>query len=316
MRPTLPLILSAFVALPGLSQAKVPSVLTDIAPVQSLVEQVMGDLGQPGILLSQGSDPHDFQLRPSQARELQNADLVFWVGPELEPWLKRAIDGISVKGQTVEMLETEGTHRRKFGAADPHDEAHGEAHDETAKDDDHAGHMHEGTDPHAWLDPANAKAWLGTIAATLAKADPENAATYAANAKAAQARIDKMDAEIRAEFAPVADKSFLVFHDAYGYLADHYGLHVAGALSLGDAAAPGAAHLVEMRKIASSSGAVCAFPESQHDPKMVALLVQDTPVRLGEALDPSGSSLTYGPDLYETLIRQTAQKITACLSGS
>lgn len=321
MTSRLPLFFAALTAVPGLAQAAVPDVLTDIPPVQSLVAQVMGDLGQPGILLSQGSDPHDFQLRPSQARDLQNANLVFWIGPELEPWLERAIEGIEVKGETVELLESPGTYRRQFGENDPHDHAHDEhdAHEEAAdahEGEADAGHMHDGTDPHAWLDPANAEAWLDTIATQLGSADPENAATYRANADAAKARIEAMDAEISAELTPVAEKPFLVFHDAYGYFADHYGLTVAGALSLGDAATPGAAHLTELRKTATESGALCIFPEAQHDPKMVSQLVQDTPVKLGEALDPSGSSLEYGPELYETLMRSMAQKLTSCLSGS
>ncbi|KFE36940.1 zinc ABC transporter substrate-binding protein [Thioclava atlantica] len=310
MRLSLALILSAL-ALPNLAQAEVPKVLTDIPPVQSLAAQVMGDLGTPEILLDQGADPHEFQLRPSKARALQDASVTFWVGPELEPWLARALEGIGTKGQAVELLEAPGTHPRQFGAADAHDEAAGGHADGHGDEHDHAG-----TDPHAWLDPSNAQAWLGAIAETLAKADPEHAATYRANAEAAKARIAAMDGELRAKLAPVVDKPILVFHDAYGYFADHYGLHVAGTLSLGDAATPGAAHVSELRKLAEQSGAVCAFPEAQHDPKMISLLVQGTPVKLGAPLDPSGSGLDYGRDLYETLMRSNVEKITACLSGS
>ncbi len=324
MRPTLPVFVTALAALPALAQAEVPSVVTDIPPVQSLVAQVMGDLGKPEVLLGQNSDPHHYQLRPSQARDLQDADLVFWIGPRLTPWLERALDGVEGKGQSIELLQAPGTNVRSFSAQDPHDhsadldedEDHAEAgHEDHAEagHDDHA-EVDQMTDPHAWLDPDNAKFWLGLIAEDLSKADPEHADTYAANAKSAQARIETLDAKLKAEFAPVADMPFLVYHAAYGYLADHYDLMVLGALSPSDASTPGAAHLVSLRDEASAKDAVCAFPEANHDPKMVEILVDGTPVTLGKPLDPSGTALTYGPGLYEDLMQGMADTITACLS--
>ncbi|OWY04144.1 zinc ABC transporter substrate-binding protein [Thioclava sp. IC9] len=314
MRPTLPVLVSALSALPALAQAEAPSVVTDVPPVQSLVAQVMGDLGQPEVLLGQNSDAHHYQLKPSQARDLQDADLVFWVGPRLTPWLERAIDGVGVKGQSVELLHAPGTTLRSFSVPDPHDHSvDADADHAEAGNGDHA-EVDQMTDPHAWLDPDNAKLWLGLIAEDLSKADPEHAETYAANAEAAQARIEALDAKLKAEFAPIADKPFLVYHAAYGYLADHYGLTIMGALSPSDASTPGAAHLVSLREEASAKEAVCAFPEANHDPKMVEILVDGTPVRLGKSLDPSGTALTYGPGLYEDLMQGMADTITACLS--
>ncbi|AQS47611.1 zinc ABC transporter substrate-binding protein [Thioclava nitratireducens] len=314
MRPTLPVLVSALAALPALAQAEAPSVVTDVPPVQSLVAQVMGDLGQPEVLLGQNSDAHHYQLKPSQARDLQDADLVFWVGPRLTPWLERAIDGVGVKGQSVELLHAPGTTLRSFSVPDPHDHSvDADADHAEAGNGDHA-EVDQMTDPHAWLDPDNAKLWLGLIAEDLSKADPEHAETYAANSEATQARIEALDAKLKAEFAPVADKPFLVYHAAYGYLADHYGLTIMGALSPSDASTPGAAHLVSLREEASAKEAVCAFPEANHDPKMVEVLVDGTPVRLGKSLDPSGTALTYGPGLYEDLMQGMADTIIACLS--
>lgn len=336
---------------PGLALAEVPRVMTDIPAVQSLVAQVMGDLGAPAILLEQGGNAHNYQMKPSQARALQDADLVFWVGPGMTPWLARAIEGVALNGTSVELIEAPGTLQRDFGGAvhsgaahddhaegehdhaaeDDHDHDHaaeGE-HDHAAEaahdhdheaDHDHAAegehdHVHTGLDPHAWLDPGNAGTWLGVIAGHLAAADPENAATYTANAEAARARIAALDARLQAELAPVADRPFVVFHDAYGYLAQHYGLTVAGAIALGDAAEPGAGHLAELRADLAAKGVVCVFPEAQHDPKRVAILVEGTAVRVGDALDPSGSSLSYGPDLYEGLMQGLADRLTGCLGA-
>ena len=332
MRSILPLAATLLTIAPGLAQAKVPDVVTDIPVVQSLVAQVMGDLGKPSVLLGQNSDPHHYQLRPSQAGALQDSDLVVWIGPRLTPWLERALDGIGAQDRSLSLLAQPGTHIRKFSADDPHDHSA-----DLDEDDDHAGHDHDHDhadhdhatdahaahddqtdpyeDPHAWFDPANASLWVGDIAQKLSKLDPEHAKIYAENAKAAQARIAAMDTRLKAEYAPVKDTPFLVYHAAYGYLADHYGLHVAGALSPSDATAPGAAHMVSLRKEIDTDTIACAFPEAQHDPKMVSILVDGTPVKLGGALDPAGSTLPYGAGLYEALMQKTADTITTCLES-
>jgi len=330
MRFIFPLSVAAFGTFASLAQAEVPKVVTDIPPVQSLVAQVMGDLGTPTVLLGQNSDPHHYQLKPSQAGALQDAGLIVWIGPRLTPWLDRALDGINAQDHALTLLGAPGSHIRQFSGDDPHDHsadldededhaAHGEdAHDHDAHAAE-AMHTDTYTDPHAWLDPDNAKVWVGLIAQDLGKLDPEHAQTYADNAKAAQERITAMDTRIKAQFAPVQDKAFLVYHAAYGYLADHYELNVAGALSPSDATAPGAAHMISLRKEAAANAPAakiyCAFPEAQHDPKMVDILVDGTPVKLGGALDPSGSTLTYGPGLYEALMQKTADTITTCLSS-
>lgn len=332
--PLLALPLGLLPALaPGLALAEVPRVMTDIPAVHSLVAQVMGDLGAPAIMLEQGGNAHNYQIKPSQARALQDADLVFWVGEGMTPWLARAIESVALNGTSVALIEAPGTLLRDFGGAvhagDAHEAEHvGEgatdAHDHAEDDHDHEAkaegedahdHAHAGLDPHAWLDPGNAETWLGVIAERLAAADPDNAATYAANAEAARARIATMDARLQAELAPVAGQPFVVFHDAYGYLAQHYGLNVAGAIALGDAAEPGAGHLAELRADLAAKGVVCVFPEAQHDPKRVAVLVEGTPVRVGGALDPSGSSLSYGPDLYEGLMQGLVDTVADCLGG-
>lgn len=296
----------ALALLPGAALAEVPKVVTDLPPVQSLVAQVMGDLGAPEILLEQGGNAHSYQLKPSQARALQQADLVVWVGPQMTPWLDRAISGVALKGTALTLLEVPGTYHQDFAAG------HG-AHDHGAEADPD-GDAHEGLDPHAWLDPGNAETWLGAIAQALSAADPEHAATYAANAEAAQARLATLDAGLQAELAPVAARPFVVFHAAYGYFAHHYGLQVAGAVAMGDATDPGAAHLAELRADLTADHVVCAFPEAQHDPRQVDILLEGTGVKRGGALDPSGSALPYGPDNYAALMQGLADTLSACLT--
>ena len=316
-------------ALPA--HAEVPRVATDLPAVAALVQQVMGDLGQPETLIETGSDAHDFQLRPSQARSLQQADMLIWIGPEMTPWLERAVSGLGGTVTSVPLLDLPGAHLQDFGANPDHDhaheeEAHGHAHDhegdhagaeddagDDAGDDVGDGHDHSGLDPHAWLDPGNGQLWLGAIAAALAQKDPENAETYAANAVKARDELAALDAELATQLAPLAKKPFVVFHDAYGYFTSHYGLTPAIAVSLGDASTPSAARVAGIRDRVSAEGVVCAFPEANHDAGLITAVIEGTGLRQGAPLDPEGSQLPPGPDQYAATLRAMAAALSDCL---
>lgn len=304
MRSSISLALATLL-LASIASAEVPRVVTDIAPVHSLVAMVMGDLGTPDLLVDKGADSHSFQLRPSQASSLQDADLIIWIGPEMTPWLDRTLDGLETNATRIDLLAATVTQTRSYA-----DEG---AHDHTAepKPEDRA---HDGTDPHAWLDPHNAAQWLALIAAELAILDPENAATYAANAATGTARIAATEAEITNLLAPVKAKPFVVYHDAYGYFTAYFGLTVAGEIALGDASSPSAAKLAALRATLAAASATCIFPETNHDPKLLIQLAEGTPIRTGAALDPEGANLSPGPGLYPALLRALAATLSDCLS--
>jgi zinc transport system substrate-binding protein len=317
------------------ARAEVPVVVTDTPVVHALAAQVMGGLGAPVLLLDRGADPHNFQLRPSQARALSDAGLVFWTGAALAPWMARAIDGLAGGATVTALLDAEGVELRGFAHGHSHDDHSDDAddHDDHAHDDDHDhdhdhgeedhahddhahdDHAHDGIDPHAWLYPANARAWVAAIADGLSAADPTNAATYAANAAAAAAGITALEAELEQVLAPAAGVPVVVFHDAYGYLAHRYGLNVAGTIALGDAAAPGAARLADLRGQLAEGGIVCVFPEVNHSSRHVDMLVEGTEVRVGALLDPAGVAREPGPALYAETMRALARDIAACVTG-
>ncbi|MEW5424430.1 zinc ABC transporter substrate-binding protein [Amorphus sp. 3PC139-8] len=312
------------------ARAEPPAVATDIPPVHSLVARVMQGVGEPSRILPPNASPHGYAMRPSEAALLDRAEVVFWVGPELTPWLERAIGTLGSDATSVALIDAPGTMRLDFreGATfeahhhddeDGHDhdedhEAHdhddGEAHDH-ADEHDHA-HEHHGIDPHAWLDPENAKVWLDRIAETLAQADPDDAATYRKNAEAGKAEIDIAAAEVTAELAPVRDKPFIVFHDAYHYFENRFGLEAAGAVSLSDASKPGPARVQEIRDTIRSLDATCVFVEPQFNTSLIAILIEGTDARQG-TLDPLGVDLTPGPALYPNLLQELAGDMVACL---
>ena len=292
--------------------ADVPRVVTDIPPVQSLVAMVIGDLGTPEVLVGQGADPHSFQLRPSQAASLQDATLIVWIGHQMTPWLERTLDGSGSTAMQIELLNAAVTETIAYGEDTAHD--HDTAPAEPAQNGDE--HAHDGLDPHAWLDPQNATVWLSVIAAELSTLDPANAAAYAANATAASTRIAALEADIKSLLDPVTSKPFIVYHDAYGYFAGHFGLTLAGEIAIGDATAPSAARLANLRETLITGSPVCIFPEANHDPKLLLQIAEGTPVHIGGVLDPEGASLQPGADLYPALMRNLATTLADCLTKS
>ena len=313
MRYMITLVLASTPAL-----AEVPSVVTDIPPVHALVAEVMGDLGQPVLLLARGADEHDFQLKPSQAAAVAGSGLVVWVGPELTPWLDSAMENRAEGSPSLALLDAKGTQTRAYAEGEGEEE---HAEDPAQKGTDHAAeeghedHGHDGTDPHAWLDPGNGQIWLGLIAAELSRLDPANAATYAANATAASNRIAALDTELVALLAPVQGKPLVTFHSAYGYFVDHYGLTLAGSIALGDASSPGAQRLSDLRATMEAGAVLCIFPEAQHDPALVAQMAEGTGARIGGALDPVGSTLEPGPGAYAALLKGIATTLADCVTG-
>lgn len=293
--------------------AEPPQVVVDTPVTASLVSMVMGDLGQAQILLPQGASAHHHQMRPSDAQGLQRADLLIWTGPELTPWLDRAAGSVAGNAAQLRLLDVPGTHLRGYGVKGEGRHSHDDHAQEARHDHGHA-HQDGSVDPHAWLDPGNAPVWLEAIAATLANADPGNADTYGANAAAAAARLRDVEADLQQRLAPHRDATFVVFHDAYGYFTDHFGLKPALAISLGDASTPSAARLAEIRSQIAATDARCAFPEYGSDAMLVQTVVEGMPVRIGAELAPEGSSKDAGADLYVALLTGLTNALDDCLS--
>ncbi|MCJ7871768.1 zinc ABC transporter substrate-binding protein [Phaeobacter sp. J2-8] len=320
-----------FFAMPAM--ADVPKVVTDIAPVHGLAARVMQGVGTPDLIVPPGASPHDFALRPSQARGLEQADLVLWMGPDLAPWMDRVLD-VLADAEALDLNALPGTQILEFRDDEEfgdHDHDHGEdhaedEHDEHEHDEDeheeheeheentgHDGHDHGPNDPHSWLSPANAKYWVTVIAENLVARDPENADIYSANATAAAAEIDAAVEYAEAKLTPHHDAPFLVFHDAYHYFEATFGLHTVGTVAEGDAAAPGPGRIRDLQNRIATEGVLCLFSEPQFKTGLIETLAESTDAEIG-VLDPLGSKLDLGPDFYPTLITSMADVISECLA--
>ncbi|HCQ64560.1 MAG TPA: hypothetical protein DIU07_04985 [Rhodobacteraceae bacterium] len=325
--------LPALIAAPVSVLAEPPQVVADIAPLHALLSQVMEGVGVPDLLLDQNANPHAAQLKPSQARMLTEADLVFWVGPELSPWLERILE--AQDGDHIAMMEHPATHLRDFdGAGTDHDheahEGHGEEehddHDEDGHDDlgeeghddhgeeGHDGHNHTGVDPHVWLATENARAWLGVFADMLSERDPDNAEIYRSNTEAAFAKVDALEHRIEDRLAAHQGAEIVTFHAAFGYFADEFGIEIAGSVRPGDAAAPSAAAVAELKDLVADHGIECAFAEPGFDPGLLDAIAGGTGLRIG-TLDPTGVLQPVGPNHYSATLDAIAVGIAECLES-
>jgi zinc transport system substrate-binding protein len=288
------------------------NVIASIKPIHSLVAAVMKGAGEPALIVEGAGSPHTYSLKPSQAAALQDADVVFWVGEELEAFLQKPIETIGTHTKAVELIQAPGLETlplREGGTFEPHqhdgeEHAHEEGHD----------HGHDEIDMHAWLDPQNAKALANEIASTLGKADPANAALYKANADNLDMKLDVLTDEITTSLAPVSGKGFIVFHDGYQYFEHRFGLSAAGSITIAPEVMPGAERLTQIRAKVKELGATCVFAEPQFEPKLVSVAIEGTDAR-SAMLDPLGATLQPGPDLYFDLLHAMANSIRSCLSG-
>ncbi|MGY5799860.1 zinc ABC transporter substrate-binding protein ZnuA [Rhizobium hainanense] len=309
------LLLSGLLVSTAATAADAPRVVVSIKPIHSLVAAIMQGVGTPDLIVDGAASPHTYAFKPSNARSLQEAQLVFWVGPGMEAFLQKPLASLGANATVVELDDAPGITKLKFregGAFEPHDDG-----DEHEGNDDHAhGHDHDHGefDTHLWLDPHNAKAMVAEITTSLVAADPANALTYEANQKALNDKLDALDTEIAATVAPVKDKPFIVFHDAYQYFERRYGVRVSGSITVSPETIPGAQRVAEIHSKVADLGATCVFAEPQFEPKLVNVVLEGTSAKSG-VLDPEAATLPQGPDLYFDLMRGIASSLKTCLSA-
>ena len=299
--------------LAGPAYADRPRVAVDIAPIHSLVAQVMEGIGMPDLIIQPGATPHEYSLRPSEAAALQSADLVFWIGPDLTPWLEEAIETLAPAADLTTLMDVDGTVQLEF-----REDAVFEAHDHSdhADDDDHDDHDdhgdHAGHDPHAWLSPKNAMTWLEVIAGRLSAVDPVNSDAYVANAASGRAVIEALMDEVDATLDPVRGRAFIVFHDAYQYFETDFDVSASGAISISDASDPSPARIAEIRGQIAEQGVDCVLAEPQFNPGLVATVLRGSDAQMG-IVDPLGADLELGAELYPQLIRNLSNALAECL---
>jgi zinc transport system substrate-binding protein len=338
------LILSTISLLSFISYANAETkVIASIKPLHSLVSYVMDGVGTPDILVDGSSSPHTFQLKPSHATMLQEADIVFWIGEDLESFLETPLESIAANSRHITLMDSNEIELLKFreknifGGHDDHDEhadehgdehadehgdehadehgdehdEHGDEHDEHADehDDHHDGHAHGEHDIHFWLDPEIAKTIVKIVTRELSEIDPANASTYKSNSTKAMNEIDQLIRDTKSKIN--SNASYVVFHDAYQYFEKRFGVEVVGALTVNPEVLPGARQLSEIREVIEHENINCLFSEPQFNPSIAETIAQDTGIKAA-VLDPLGAELNPGKDLYFDLIGNIASSFESC----
>ena len=314
-------------------------VVTSIKPLHSLASYLMDGVGKPDLIVDGYASPHGFSMKPSHAKMLQNANLIFWVGEDLESFLKKPLSSIAKKAEKIELIEIKGLNVLKFRERnifdehnhddhakkeddhddhdhddhakkeDDHDDHDHDDHGKKKEHDDHEGHAHGEFDPHVWLDTMNAKVMLNEMADHLIENDPKNEAKYKSNLDKALKDIDKLTIEVMTELNNSV--SSIVFHDAYQYFEKRFNVNVLGAFTVNTDVMPGAEQLAEIREIIEHDKVACVFSEPQFNPDIINAVAKDMKIKTG-ILDPLGATLDSGKDLYFKLIRNMSASFKGC----
>ena len=279
-------------------------VVTSIKPIHSLASYIMDGVGSPGLIVDGYNSPHSFQLKPSHAKMLEQADIIFWIGEDLENFLEKPLDTIAKKAEKIELLEIKNIKKLKFrerNIFEEHEEHDDHGHDAKKEEhDDHEEHGHGEYDPHIWLDPINAKIILNEITEHLIENDSKNASTYKSNLTKALAKIDKLIIDVITETN--TDLSYVVFHDAYQYYENRFNVNILGAMTVNPDVMPGAEQIHEIHEVIEHDNVSCILSEPQFNPDIIKSIAKDTSVKTG-VLDPLGANLKPGKNLYFDLIR-------------
>ena len=308
-------------------------VVASIKPLHSLASYLMDGVGKPDLIVKGYGSPHGFSMKPSHAKMLQNADLIFWVGEDLEIFLEKPLSSIAKKAEKIELMEIKGLNVLKFrerNIFDKHDhddhDDHGKKkddhddheHDDHDKKEEHAdhddhdgheGHAHGEYDPHIWLDPMNAKVILNKMVEHLIENDAKNASKYKSNLKNAFKDIDKLTVDVKADLSK--STASIVFHDAYQYFEERFDINILGAFTVNTDVMPGAEQLSEIREIIEHDKVSCIFSEPQFNPDIINAVAKDMDIKTG-ILDPLGATLNPGKNLYFDLIRNMSDSFKGC----
>jgi len=261
-------------------------VVTTIQPIHSITASIMQGVGKPELLIPATTSPHHFNLRPSQRRSLEHADLLIWVGDPLEGFMPRIISSLPDKVLILSLLGPDASHHE---------------------------HGHEDINPHIWLDPIQAIAISEKIRDALIRSDAQHSTQYRQNTAALKKRLLALDEQLSSQLKPVSDKSFIVFHDAYSYLVERYNLKQVGIVTLNEHQPSGGKHLQQLRTQLKEQAIPCLFTEPQFEPAIVENLIRGTSTRV-HSLDPVGSDYATGPNAYFEMMQALGHKLSQCLS--
>ena len=295
------------------AEPSAPAVVVSIKPLHSLVAGVMQGVATPLLLVKGGGSPHGYVLRPSEARALAKAQLIVWVGEELESFLQKPLATFGQGDHQLklsEQLQKSLLVKRQGGSWEGHTHQH--------SDENGAAGLkmqHQNPDLHLWLDPTLAKQIVILTDKRLSEIDPAHRSQYNSNTAALVKKLDQLDQKLRKQLTPVKGIPYIVFHAAYQYFESAYGLNAVGSITIDPERRPGARRIKEIRQKIKQLGARCVFSEPQFKSRLIATVIEGTGAKTG-TLDPLGADLPAGPEAYFQLMTRLGDNLLAGLNQS
>ena len=333
-------------AILSFSAAASATIVTSVKPLGFIASSIANGITDTEVLVPAGASPHDYSLKPSDVQKLKSAEMLIWIGEDVDAFLDKSIDDLDYKKvltikdiAAIELFLVKGKHHHHHhGEGDAH-----EGHDHAHKGHEHKGHehAHEGHDHkhehkhehgheghehhhdhehedlgvnwHVWYSPDISKAVAQRIAAKLLKQYPEKKDLIEKNVAEFNRTLDEQNAKIKTQLEGVKDKGFYVFHDAYGYFNNAYGLKQTGYFTINPLVAPGAKTLAKIKEEIAEHKVTCLFAEPQFTPKVIESLSKGTKVNVGR-LDPMGDAVKLGANSYAAFLQFTADSYAQCLA--
>lgn len=303
-------------ALLGATAVANADVLTTVKPLGFIASAITDGVTNTQVLLPMSASPHDYNLKPSDIEKLKSAQLIVWVGDEMETFLEKAVDkfpeekvleleDVAAIKAIVDATKKEGKHEHHDHDDDDHDDDHHEHHH------DHHGHSHD-KDWHVWLSPVASEHIAEQIAQRLSQQMPEQKAKIEANLANFKTSLNKKNSELTAQLSKAKGKGYYTFHDAYGHFERAYGLNSLGSFTINPTIAPGAKTLNKIKHSIKEHQAQCLFAEPQFTPKVIDSLSKGTAVKVGR-LDPLGEKVAMGKDAYPQFLQSIADQFSECL---
>ncbi len=283
-------------------------ITTSIKPLQLLVASISEGVSRPTLLIPGANSPHDYQLRPSERRQLEQAGLIFWIGPKLEMSLAKVLQQLPSSTRVVALAEQSEESASQLPL-------HAQLQAQLQAPSQEHNHEYSGGEPHIWLDPVHAAELARKIATILSEENPAHSADYQKNLGHFLAQLNHYDLKLKALLDPVKNLGYFVFHDAYQGFEQHYGLNHLGAFTLSPERRPGARHLAEIRQQLLNHQAVCVFSEPQFPPSLVSNLIEGTHVRQAQ-LDPLGIAIEADANGYYRLLMELGLSFQRCLEDN
>ncbi len=283
------------------AQADPLKIVVSIKPLALIAAAITDGISEPELLLPPGTSPHNYSLRPSDIRKLTSANLVFWIGGDMESFLVKVLNRHVEKSHSIPLMEAPDIRVEGSQYTGDHDHS--------------SDHNHGSHDPHIWLNPENAITIARTMTQAITQRDKTNTDKYQKNLNKFIDQVRATDQANKSILQDYQQRGFFVFHDAWGYFANYYGLNIINNFTVNPEQAPGARHMVELRNELANAGKTCLFREPQFQPAYLKTMINNLDVRV-DILDPLASNIKTSPDAYPRFLGKLATTIRNCLSAS